>query len=172
MPKDEPKLDQESISAALEVGDELPDLTALLCDGEAFRETSLRRASGERGVLVYFYGFSFSAIATNWWKRYRRYGWDGFDGVPMVGVCRDGPYAVNAFIRDVDAPFEIYADVDAELADAFGLRRSRDDMPDASTARRAVYLFDGDGTATYRWLADDDVSPVEVDEVETAVQEL
>ncbi len=156
----------------LGVDDALPDVEALLCDGEVFRPRALEETVGDRGLLLSFHGFSFSAIATNWWKRYERYGWSDIEGVPLVCVCRDGPYAVNEFVRQVDASFDVYADVDAEIADAFGLRRSRDDMPDASTARRAVYVFDDAGRATYRWLSDDDVSPVDVDGVEEVVSSL
>lgn len=156
----------------LEIGQLIPEVEALLCDGEVFRPASLEEVLGERGMVLSFYGFSFSAIAVNWWNRYSRYGWDGFEGVPVLGACRDGPYAVNAFLREIDSPFEVFADVDGEIADAFGLRRRRDDMPNASTPRRAVYVFGSDGEATYRWLSEDDVSPQDVDEIESAVDAL
>lgn len=156
----------------LGVDDALPDVEALLCDGEVFRPRALEEAVGDRGLLLSFHGFSFSAIATNWFKRYERYGWNDYEGAPLVCVCRDGPYAVNEFIRQADVSFEVFADVDADIAESFGLLRSRDDMPDASTARRAVYVFDDAGRVTYRWLSEDDVSPVDVDGVEQAVQEL
>ncbi len=157
---------------ALEEGETLPDVEALLCDGEVFTPRRLDECLGDRGLLLSFYGFCFSAPATNWWRRYERYGWQEFPGVPVVGVCRDGPYAVNAFLRELDSPFHVYSDVDAEIAEAFGLLRQRDDMPNASTANRAVYVFDSSGEARYRWLADDDISPQDVDAVEAAVEEL
>ncbi len=161
-----------SSDEALDVGDKLPDVEALVCDGETFRPRKLRDSVTDRGLVLVFHGFAFSAIATNWMERYSRYGWKDFDGVSLAGVVRDGPYSVNAFLRDIEGDVEIYADVDAEITDAFGLRRRRSGMPGASSANRSAYVFDGDGVATYRWLAEDDVSPVDVDAVEAAVEEL
>jgi hypothetical protein len=172
----------------LEPGDPLPDAEALLCDGETFRPRRLEELVGDRGLVVSLFGFCYSAIARNWWKRYERYGWggaadddgernvgdDGVDwsGVPVVGAGRDGPYATNAFLRAIDSPFRVLADVDGAIADGFGVRRDRDGWPDASSARRAVYVADADGVVTERWLAEDDISPQDVDAILDAVASL
>lgn len=152
-------------------GDRAPDFEALLCDGQTFRERRLSGVIDEAGgAVLVFYGFAFSAIAYNWWKRYDRRGWDGFP-VPVVGICRDGPYAQNAFLREVDSPFRSFSDVDGAAIDAFDLLVDRADMAGTRTARRAVYVLDDDRRVVDRWVIDDWISPVPADDVEATVDD-
>lgn len=148
------------------VGDTPPEFVVPLCDGETFRSTRLSAAAADGAVLV-FSGFVFSAIAENWWKRYRRAGWADFD-VPVLGVTRDGPYAQNAFIRDKDLPFRFLSDVNGAACEAFGLRTDRAGMANVSTASRAVFVIDTHRTITYQWVAEDWISPVPQREIEAA----
>ncbi|MXR52252.1 redoxin domain-containing protein [Halovenus sp. WSH3] len=151
-------------------GDQAPEFEALLCTGESFRSTTLDAALDGGGVLVFF-GFAFSAIDENWWKRYDRAGWDEFD-VPVLGVSRDGPYAQNAFIRYLESPFRMFSDTDGEASEAFGLLTEREGMADTSTPMRSVFVIDDDGEITYDWVADDWISPVPREEIEEAVADL
>lgn len=151
-------------------GERALDFTALFCDGEAFRPRSLDGVVDGGAVLV-FYGFTYSAIAENWWKEYERRGWNEFD-VPVVGVSRDGPYAQNRFIRDMGLSFELIADVNGDLTDTYGLTTQREGMAGVETARRAIFILDENRTVIERWVADDWISPPPVDEIETAVTEL
>jgi peroxiredoxin len=151
-------------------GDPVPAFEALLCTGETFRSRRLTDALDGGGVIVFF-GFAFNAIAENWWKRYEYADWDAFD-VPVVGVSRDGPYAQNAFIRYLDSPFHMFSDTDGAATRAFGLLTEREAMAGTSTARRAVFVVDGAGTVTHRWVADDWVSPVPREDIEAAVAAL
>lgn len=152
------------------VGDPLPDFEALLCSGETFRSRHLSEVVEEGGVVVFF-GFAFSAIAENWWKRYDHADWDEFD-VPVVGVSRDGPYAQNAFLRYLDSPFRFFSDTDGDAARAFDLLAPREHMAGTSTPRRAVFVVDETGTVTERWVGEDWISPVEREDIETAVAAL
>jgi peroxiredoxin len=151
-------------------GDPVPEFEALLCTGETFQSRQLTDALDGGGVVVFF-GFAFSAIAENWWKRYDYANWDAFD-VPVVGVSRDGPYAQNAFIRYLDSPFRLFSDTDGEAARAFGLLTEREGMAGTSTPMRAVFVVDETDTVTRRWVADDWISPVPREEIEAAVAEL
>lgn len=155
-----------------EVGERAPEFEALRCDGETFRPAGPAETVGSRGLVLVFFGFAGSAIATNWWRRYERRGWGGFDGVPVVGVCRDGPYAVDAFLRELDGPFRLFSDVDARAIDRYGLLVERDGMAGTRTARRAWFVLDSDLTVRGRWILDDWISPAPADEVEAAVREL
>lgn len=152
------------------VGEEAPTFTGLRCDGETFRPAPLGDVFADGGVLV-FYGFTYSAIAENWWKQYDRRGWDEFD-VPVLGVSRDGPYAQNRFIRDMGLPFSLVADVNGSAIDAYGVSTVREGMADVKTARRAIFVLDEERTVTARWIADDWISPPPVEEIEAAVKEL
>jgi peroxiredoxin len=148
-------------------GEQIPEFEALLCTGETFRSRRLGDVLDGGGVVVFF-GFSFSAIAENWWKRYDFAGWDEFD-VPVVGVSRDGPYAQNAFIRYLDSPFQMFSDTDGEAAEAFDLLTGRDQMAGTSTPRRSVFVVNETGTIARRWIADDWISPVPREELADAV---
>lgn len=152
-------------------GNVAPAFEALYCDGEAFRARSLDESLGDNGGVVVFFGFVFNAISENWWKRYRRAGWGQFD-VPVLGIGRDGPYAMNEFLRQKDLPFGFFADVEGEVAGAYDLLVEREDMAGAHTARRAVFVLDGDRTVTHSWTSDDWISPVPREEIEAAVGEL
>jgi peroxiredoxin len=150
-------------------GEQVPEFEALLCTGETFQSRQLTSVLEGGGVVVFF-GFAFSAVAENWWKRYDFAGWDEFD-VPVVGVSRDGPYAQNAFIRYLDSPFRMFSDTDGEAARAFDLLTDREQMAGTSTARRSVFVVDETGAVTRRWVADDWISPVPREEIEDAVTE-
>lgn len=146
-----------------------PAFEALYCDGETFRPRSLDAVGGDRGTVLVFGGFVGSAIATNWWTRYENAGWHEFDGVPVVGVHRDGPYAVNAFLRERESPFAVFADVEGEIADAYDLLTERQGMAGLRTARRAIFVLDEDGIVEHVWDTQDWISPVPRDEIEAAV---
>lgn len=155
-----------------EQGEPVPEFEALLCDGETFRDTNIDDALGEHGAVLYFQGFVFSAIARHWWKRFDRNDWDEFDGVPVLGIGRDGPFAHNAFLRKIDSPFRVFSDVDGAVMDAFDLGMERDGMVNTTTPRRSVFVVDADRDVQYRWIAPDTVEPPAVDEIEDAVADL
>ncbi|MFB6149525.1 MAG: redoxin domain-containing protein [Halobacteriales archaeon] len=152
------------------VGDQAPDFEALLCDGETFRPMELTEALGPNGGIVVFFGFTGSAIAENWWKAYDRLGWDEFDGMPVLGVSRDGPYAQNRFLRTVESPFAFFADVEATGIDRYDVLTEREGMAGVRTARRAVFVVDANRTVLDRWLAPDWITPVPTDEIEATVE--
>lgn len=151
-------------------GDMAPEFEALYCTGETFRERHFTDLVDGGAVLV-FSGFAFNAINENWYKQYARAGWAEFD-VPVVAVLRDGPYAVNAFLRDIDAPFGAFADAETTVAAAYDLLVDRPGMADVRTARRAILVVDDAREIQYAWIADDWISPVPRDEIETVVAEL
>ena len=154
-----------------EVGDPAPEFEALRCDGQTFRPRTRSGSLAEDGGVLVFFGFVFSAIATNWWKRYERYGWADLD-VPVYGIGRDGPYSMNAFLREVDSPFSLFADVDGDVADAFDLLVEREGMAGVRTSKRAVYVLDGDGVVRDRWITDDYISPVPTRELKESIRDL
>jgi peroxiredoxin len=153
-------------------GDAAPGFEALLCDGETFRATTLDAATGDRGAVLIFFGFVFSAISDNWWRRYERADWHAFDDVPVYGIGRDGPYAMNAFLRGIDSPFSLFADVDGEVADAYDLLVEREGMAGTRTPRRAVFVLDADGVVQHAWSTEEWIHPVPVEDLEETVESL
>lgn len=156
----------------VEAGETVPDVELLVCDGETFRARPLSAIVGETGLILDCFGFAGSAIAWNWLTRHAENGWDDFEDVPLYGVSRDGPYAQNAFIRELETPFELLADVDARLIDALGLQIIRSGMAGVTTARRAIYVLEADRTVHERWVPDERIERAPVGELETAIESL
>lgn len=153
-----------------ETGDDVPEFEALLCTGGSFRSTSLSDALDNGDGVVIFFGFAFSAIAENWWKRYDKTGWEEFDR-PVLGVSRDGPYAQNAFIRYLDSPFEMFSDTDGAASEAFDLLTEREHMANTTTPMRSVFVID-DGKIAHRWIGEDWISPVPREDIEDVIERL
>jgi peroxiredoxin len=154
------------------VGESPPTFEALLCNGETFQPKSLSSALGNRGAVLVFDGFVFSAIARNWWTRYETYGWDTFDSVPVYGIVRDGPYSINEFLRQLDSPFSIFSDLNGDIADAYDLLVEREGMAGTKTARRGVFVLDDDAVVRYAWDTDEWIYSVPREEIEQAVADL
>ena len=154
-------------------GETVPNFEALCCDGETFRSTSLSTAVDDRGAVLICTGFAFSAIAQNWWKRFVRAGWDEFDGVSVLGVSRDGPYAQNEFLRWLDAPgFRFFADVDGTVSESLELLADREHMAGVSTPWRSAFVIDSALEVQYAFVADDWISPLPRSAIEDAVERL
>lgn len=152
-------------------GQTVPDFEALLCEGETFRPARLSEELAANGAVLVFFGFVFNAISENWWKRYVRAGWHEFD-VPVYGIGRDGPYAMNEFLRSKELPFAFFADVETSVADAYDLLTEREGMADVRTAQRAVFVIDGDCEVQYAWTTDEWIYPVPRGDIEEAVSGL
>lgn len=154
------------------VGDPAPGFEGLYCDGQTFRRRSWTDSYGARGAVLVFGGFVGSAVATNWWTRYEAAGWHEFEAVPVYGVHRDGPYAVNAFIRERESPFGLFADVEGSIAEAYDLLEERGGMAGARTARRAVFVITAEGIVVHAWEAEGWIDPVPRRRIEAAVEGL
>ena len=154
------------------VGETAPGFEALLCDGGTFRATLLADRVGDRGAVLVFDGFVFSAIAENWWRRYETAGWADFDGVTVSGVVRDGPYSINEFLRQLDSPFSMFADLNGDVADAYGLLVEREGMAGTKSSRRAIFVLDDEGVVRHAWDTEEWIHPVPRTEIESAIEEL
>lgn len=152
------------------IGEHAPDASALLCDGEQFQTRHITDLANKNGLVLIFYGFSFSAIAENWWKHYERRNWHQLENTVVLGVSRDGPYAQNAFIRDLDSPFRLFSDVPGTLIGEYDLLVEREGMGMTETANRAIFILDADLSVRKRWVADTWTEPVPVDELETSLE--
>jgi peroxiredoxin len=153
-------------------GETVPDFEAVCCDGETFRSRTLSTTLGERGGLLVSTGFAFSAIAQNWYKRFERYGWTDREGVPLLGVSRDGPYAANEFLRQLGVSARLFADVNGGVAEALGLLTDREHMANVATPRRSVFVLRPDRTVAYAHVADDWISPLPREDVTEALDDL
>jgi alkyl hydroperoxide reductase subunit AhpC len=151
--------------------EQAPDFEALICDGEAVYSTTLDEELADSGGVLFSHGFSFSAVADNWWSHADRVGWDDFD-IPVFGVSRDGPYAQNAFIRSLDSPFRFFSDIDGVACEAYDLLVDREGMVNTTSPCRAAYVLDGDRVIEHAWMGEDWSKPVPWREIQEGIERL
>lgn len=153
-------------------GDRAPDFEALLCDGETARFRRLSDVVGENGAILLFYGFTFSARAEGLFKVYADRGWMDHDGVTVVGVCRDGPFAQNAFLREVGHGVVSFSDMTLDATGAYDLVTTRDGMGAARIARQSILVVGDDRTVREAWSAGTFGGAVPYEEIEAAVEDI
>lgn len=139
----------------VDVGDDAPDFTASLAhDGiEPFR---LSDRLGDDPVVLAFFPAAFSNTCTDELCTFRD-GLARFEDVggSVLGVSTDLPHAQAAYRDAYDLPFGLVADPDHDAIEAYDVVESFPHYGVEPVARRAVFVIDGDGVVTYRWLADD-----------------
>jgi peroxiredoxin len=144
---------------ALSLGDPAPDFT--LYDDERKPWTLSGRAR-PKAVLLFFPG-AFTSMCTTEMNavnldldRYERLGAD------VVGISTDSPDALAEFKKANDLQFRLLSDHDAEVADAYGVRFTREEhrLGYSRIAKRASFVVDGDdGVAHAEVLAHPGLQP-------------
>lgn len=131
---------------ALNVGAEVPALTVTLQSGGSL---ALKEAAAKGYTLVYFYPKADTGGCTAQACSLR----DAYEvlkakGVRVIGVSNDTVEAQAAFKTKYTLPFELVADPEGKVIDAFGVPR----VPVKGFAKRQAYLFK-DGKLIWRDLA-------------------
>ncbi|MDS0476386.1 peroxiredoxin [Natrinema sp. 1APR25-10V2] len=124
---------------SLDAGDDAPTVTAPNQDGE---EVSLEF---EEPTVLYFYPKDDTpgcTVEANQFQRERETYRDA--GVDVYGVSTDDVDSHRSFCESEGLEFDLLADPDAEIADAFGV-----ELRDGKTARTTFLLADGEVKAVY-----------------------
>jgi peroxiredoxin len=133
---------------SLSVGDPAPDFS--LYDDERRRWT-LSEHRGHPVVLLFFPG-AFTDVCSAEMNAVNgdlpRY---ADSGARVVGVSTDSPDALAEFRRVNDLRFSLLSDHDAEVAEAYGVRFTREEhrLGFSRVAKRAVFLVDPDGRVAH-----------------------
>ncbi|HLT48172.1 MAG TPA: peroxiredoxin [Rubricoccaceae bacterium] len=129
---------------SLSVGDPAPDFT--LYDDER-RPWTLSDHRGHAVVLLFFPG-AFTSVCTtemnvvnNDLARYSG------GGARVAGISTDSPDVLAEFKAVNDLRFPLLSDHDAEVAEAYGVRFTREEhrLGFSRVAKRAVFVVDGGG---------------------------
>jgi peroxiredoxin Q/BCP len=134
----------------VEVGAAIPDVTVKNDAGEDVRMTEIPRP-----FVLYFYPKADTPGCTNEGGQFRDlYAQFKDKGTEVIGVSRDTVEAQHAFKVKYDFPFQLLADVDSKICDAFGtiVERERDGVKSMGVAR-ATFLIGKDGTVEKVWPA-------------------
>lgn len=133
-------------AAPLEPGSTAPAITATNQNGEA---VALQDVYAKGLTLVYFYPKADTSGCTAQACSFRD-AYAGFqkDGLTIYGVSRDGVEAQKKFKEKYQIPFDLIADVDGKVAEAFGV----DLIPVAGLTKRQSFLI-RDGKIVWTSLA-------------------
>jgi peroxiredoxin len=89
-------------------------------------------------------------------------------GASVCGVSIDTPFSLDEFRRQNGLEFPIVSDSNREVVTAYGVAMDMDDHGVANVAKRSVFVVDGDGVVTYRWVSGDPTDEPDYDEVLSA----
>jgi len=139
-------LGMAAIADELEEGAEVPDLTVTIQSGETL---NLKELTSRGYALVYFYPKADTAGCTAQACSLR----DAYEeltakGVKVIGVSTDTVAAQAAFKEKYSLPFDLVADPEGKVIEAFGVPY----MPIKNFAKRQAYLF-RDGKLVWRSLS-------------------
>jgi peroxiredoxin len=126
---------------------------------------SLDSLLGESVVVLAFYPADFNPSCTD-----ESTDLDEFDVFSMqsdariLAISGDSLYSHRAFARKHDLHLPLLADIDNEVAEAYGVAAADGRYPN----HRAVVVIDHDGQVTYTWLADNIEERPDIESVQTA----
>jgi len=153
------------------VGDEAPDFTAPLANGDV-AEVTLSEAVAEGPVLLAFFPGAFTSVCSHEMETFDdRLAEFADAGVTVYGVSIDTPFAQNAFREELGLGFDLVSDSNRDIVDAYDVAMDFTALGVHDLAKRAVFVVDEDRTVTYAWVSDDPGVEPNYDEVVGAVQD-
>ena len=152
----------------VDVGDDAPDFTAPLANGDVESFTLSERLDEAPLVLAFFPG-AFTRVCTAEMCEFqdRMSAFEEVDAA-IYGVSVDSPFALNEFRAQNDIAFGLISDFEKELIDAYDVRDDFEHVGVHGLAKRAVFVVDVDGNVTYAWVSDDPGVEPDYDAVQVA----
>jgi peroxiredoxin len=151
------------------VGDDAPEFTASLADGDVSQFT-LSENVGDSPLVLAFFPAAFTGTCTSEMVAFEN-DLDAFEdlGASVYGASVDLPFALNEFRDQHDLSFGLVSDAEGEIIDAHDVETTFPDLGIDAVAKRAVFVVDSGGCVTYRWVGDDLGVEPPYEEVATAV---
>ena len=141
------------------VGDRAPDFTVPLAGGDAYNdveEFTLSEALGDGPIVLAFFPAAFTSGCTTEMCTFRDElaGFEALDA-KVYGISTDLPFAQNVFAEQNDLNFPLLSDYRDEIIHEYGVvLEGMYGVVDA--AERAVFVLDGEGIVTYKWVREGD----------------
>ncbi|MFT4923361.1 MAG: peroxiredoxin [Haloarculaceae archaeon] len=149
-------------------GDEAPDFTAPLANGDIGEFTLSERLDDAPLVLAFFPG-AFTSVCSHEMNEFQaRLEQFQENGASVYGISVDSPFALNEFRDKLGLEFDLVSDSNKEVIDTYDIGMDFADLGVYDVAKRAVFVVDESGTVTYAWVSDDPGVEPEYDEVEDA----
>jgi peroxiredoxin len=155
----------------VDVGEPAPDFTAPIADGDISPFTLSEQFDDAPIVLAFFPG-AFTGVCTTELCTFEER-LSVFDdiGATIYGVSVDTPFSLNEYRSKEDLGFGLVSDHDKEIIDDYDLRDDFADIGYYGLAKRAVFVVDGEGVVTWKWVADDPGKEPDYEAVERAAED-
>jgi glutaredoxin-dependent peroxiredoxin len=153
-----------------EVGDKAPDF-ALYDYERKVRRMSEFLSEGRKTVIAFFPG-AFTGVCTKEMCTFRdMYGeLESLKG-SVVGISVDAPFAQKAFAEKYELKFPLLCDFDRRVVQKYGVVwKDLGGVEGYVSANRAVFVVDGSGTVTFKWVAPDPGTLPDFEAVKKALQ--
>jgi peroxiredoxin len=137
----------------VKVGDKAPDFTLPDTDMKPRRLTEFL---GKKIILAFFVG-AFTSVCTKEMCEFR----DSMARLTnlkaqVIGVAVSDPFSNKAFAEKNMLPFPILSDYKREVIRTYGIELADfAGLKGYSTAKRAIFILDKDGTVRYVWVTED-----------------
>jgi peroxiredoxin len=155
----------------VDVGDRAPDFTAPIVDGGDPEPFTLSDALGDGPVVLAFFPGAFTDPCTDEMCSFRDSMAEYEDvGATVYGVSVDTPFALAEWADRNDLSFGLVSDTNKEIIDDYGVSIDFADMGYYGVAQRAVFVVDGSGEITYKWVADEPPQQPDFDAVQRAAE--
>lgn len=135
-------------------GDEAPDFTAPLADGEFDTFTLTEQLPEDAPIVLAFFPAAFSSTCSHEMNTFQSRLDEITDvGATVFGISIDTPASLNEFHEQLGLEFGLISDTNREIVNAYGVNiDGRLGVQDV--ANRAVFIVDGNQEVTYSWIAD------------------
>ncbi|WP_144901817.1 redoxin domain-containing protein [Halobellus captivus] len=152
------------------VGDDAPDFTAPLANGD-LESFTLSENLDDEPVVLAFFPAAFTGTCTTEMCTFRDQMANFEDvGAAVYGVSIDTPFTLNEFRAQNDLNFGLISDNNREIIDAYDVSMDFADLGVYDLAKRAVFVVDSDGEITYAWVSDDPGVEPDYEEVAAAAK--
>jgi peroxiredoxin len=153
----------------VEVGDEAPNFTAPLANGDVEVVELSDLIAEDAPVVLAFFPAAFTGVCTDEMCTFRDE-MAQFDdvGATVYGISVDTPFTQNEFRAQNDLNFDLISDTNRKIIDAYDVSMDFADLGVYEVAKRSVFVVDADGKVTYRWVSDDPGVEPDYEEVENA----
>ncbi|KTG09998.1 peroxiredoxin [Haloprofundus marisrubri] len=139
----------------VDVGDDAPDFTVPLADGDVGSFTLSERLD-EAPLVLAFFPAAFTGTCTNEMQTFRDKiaAFESVDAT-VYGLSIDTPFALNEFRRQNELNFPLLSDTNRAVVDKYDISMDFASLGVDNVAKRAVFVVGSDGTVTYKWVSDD-----------------
>lgn len=152
-------------------GDDAPDFTAPLANGDVDSFTLTERLDDAPLVLAFFPG-AYTGVCTSEMEAFQEHLTEIQDtGASLYGISVDLPFSQNEFRNKHGLEFALLSDTNRKIIDAFDISMDFDHIGVEGVAKRSVFVVNAEGTISYSWVSDDPGVEPDYEEVIQAAAE-